>query len=143
MIEFFILYFFPVLFTIIGLVILLLHFKMQSRNRSCTCQTTGKVIRIIKRSDRSGRIGSVTHRYYRVPCFQYFVNGCAYTVEGYSAKLYPLGSVATIYYNPLSPDIAHTGERDPALKIGISFLLAAVLVFIFWSSMLKAAIYFL
>ena len=143
MFTFFILYFFPILFTILGLITLLFYFKRQSRNRSCTCQTTGKVVRIIKKSSRSGQTGSVTFRYSQVPCFQYFVNGCAYTVRGCSARLYPSGSMTTIYYNPLSPDIAHTGEKDPGLKFAAFFLVTAVLLFIFWTGALKTAVYFL
>lgn len=133
--------FFSILFTIIGIIIILSYYITQKRNRLCTCQTTGKVFRIINESHRNGRIGSATYRYYRVPCFQYFVNGCAYTVRGYSAKLYPLDSTATIYYNPSSPDIAHTGEKGPALKIGISFILAAVLNLIVWIVIPKVVIY--
>ncbi len=126
-------YFFPVLFTIIGIICIVTYYKTQKRNELCTCQTTGKVIRI----DRSGYRGgpTVTYRCHRVPCFQYFVNGCAYTVQGYSTRLYPLGSVATIYYNPFSPDMAHTGEKGPGLKIGISFILSAVLYLIFFGVM--------
>lgn len=141
MFVFLIFCFFPILFAIIGIIIILSYYKTQKRNRLCICQTTGKVIRIINKRSSYGRTGSVTYRYSRIPCFQYFVNGCAYTVMGYSAKLYPLDSTATIYYNPFSPDIAHTGEKGPALKIGISFILAAVLYLIFWIVMLRVVIY--
>lgn len=141
MVVFFLFYFFPILFTAIGIIILVGYFKTQKRNNTCTCQTTGKVIRIIKGRRRHGSNNSVTYMYYQTPCFQYFVNGCAYTVRGFSVKLHPLDSIATIYYNPSSPDIAHTGEKGPGLKLGISFILSAVLYIIFWSVMLRVIIY--
>ncbi len=130
-------YFFPVLFTIIGIICIVTYYKTQKRNELCTCQTTGKVIKIIKSSRRYGQYGngSTYRRYFRVPCFQYFVNGRAYTVRGYSAKLHPLNSSAPIYYNPFSPDMAHTGEKGPGLKIGISSILSAVLYLIFFGVM--------
>lgn len=141
MIVFLLFCFFPILFTTIGIIILVGYFKTQKRNGLCICQTTGKVFKIIESSQRRGHVGSATRMYFRTPCFRYFVNGRAYTVRGFSAKLHPLDSIATIYYNPFSPEMAHTGEKGPGLKIGISFILSAVLYIIFWNVMLQVVIY--
>lgn len=141
MIKFIFLYFFPILFTFIGFLVIFYYFNTQKKNKLCTCSTTGKVIRIINKSVNGKCTGQKFTRYYRIPCFKYFVNGRAYTILGFSAKLYPLGSVATIYYNPSSPDMAHTGEKGPALKIGIFFILSAVFYIVFWIIALRVVIY--
>lgn len=127
------LFFFPILFICIGVVGMLLYFNNRKRNQLCTASTTGKVIEIV-------RYGG-PHKRYRQPRFQYFVNGRAYTVLGYSFRLYPVGAMATIYYNPSSPGMAHTEEKNPILTISLLFFLAAFLYIIIFGTLLRMVFY--
>ncbi len=138
MFLFFLFFFFPLLFTLIGIGCIALHFHNKKKKGLCTGTTTGKVIGISRNREYRS---TGPRRGYRHPRFEYFVNDRRYTILGYSAKLYPVGSTATIYYNPASPDMAYTEEKDHSLFFAFLFFLVAVLYIIIIGVLLKIVIY--
>ncbi len=120
---------FPVIFGLVGILLLYFHFKINKSRRTCTSQTTGRVIRV--KSSISGRSTNGTRATYYYPVFQYYVNGMEYTLTTSTGsgnpKLFPLDSTATVYYDPSSPEKAYVKETGVALIVGVVFLVCAVL----------------
>lgn len=120
---------FPVIFGLIGILLLFFHLKICKSHKQCTNQTTGRVIRI--NANTSGRANSSTRATYYYPVFQYYVNGEEYTITSSTGsgnpKRFPVGTAIPVYYNPSSPDTAYVKEQSAALIVGIVFLACAVL----------------
>lgn len=126
-----ILFFFSVLFGLIGISLLFIHSRIVRQQQKCTSQATGKVIQI--KTSSPGRMNDSPRVTYYYPVFQYTVNGYEYTItSSYGSgnpKLHPLHSYTTVYYDPASPETACIKEKNPVLSIGVIFLICAILIF--------------
>jgi hypothetical protein len=142
----------PMIFMIIGLVLLFIYFRNLVKVRASQAWPTiqGIVIQSwVRKSSSTDDDGSVSYSYYPEVHYQYQVMGTEYQgnqiafgpkVGGNRSRAekkiakYPVGSSLTVYYQPDNPDIAvlERSLSNLLLVMGIIFFLAGIFIYVRW-----------
>ena len=113
----------------IGVILMICYPISKNKNKRCTMQTQGTLIKIFE-TDNSG--GSVGHAH----VYSYYVDGIEYQLNStaYNPQADQVGDPCTIWYNPANPKEAqefHYGSDriyKIILIIGIAMLLSGFIL---------------
>ena len=116
---------------LLGLIIMIVAPINRRKNKRCSAQTQGTLLKILKRRNSNGPISDMY-------VYSYYVDGIEYKLKSTvrSPETHEAGDTGTIWYNPKKPKDAQTFRysSDRVYKIlffiGIAMLLVGIILFV-------------